>query len=202
MNAPTLSRLGAACGAAFSIVLFVAVGDGTQPYSNVRAVAGTAAIALAIPFIAYVYSLIRAAEGPDGWLAPAALVAGVAGIVLKLGSGAPELALHRANVGTGTSVYAAVNQLGDAETLLALFPLAIFCAAVAIVALRTRTLPRWLGVFAAVAAVALAVNGGLPTTESVPGFLLFLLWSLVASGYLMVRGRRAAVRSAEVAVEA
>ena len=33
MNQPTISRLGAACGAAFAIVLVVANGDGSQSAS-------------------------------------------------------------------------------------------------------------------------------------------------------------------------
>ena len=42
--------------------------------------------------------LLRAAEGADGWLAPTALAAGITGITLKLGSVAPELAMHRAHL--------------------------------------------------------------------------------------------------------
>ena len=96
MNQPALSRLGAACGAAFAIVLAVAAGNGDSTFSGPRAVAGIAAITLALPFVAYLYSVLRTAEGTDGWLAPAALASGIAGIVLKLGSGVPELAAHHA----------------------------------------------------------------------------------------------------------
>ena len=98
-----LSRIGAACGAVFAIVLTVAAGDGSQSFSGPRAVAGVAALTVAVPFIAYLCSVLRAAarEG-DGWLAHAALAAGIIGIVLKLGSGAPELALHQAHLVPGT----------------------------------------------------------------------------------------------------
>ena len=98
MNQPTLSRLGAACGAVFAIVLTVAAGNGDQSFSGPRAVAGVAAITLALPFIAYLCGVLREAERADGWLVSTAFAAGIAGIVLKLGSGAPELASHQAHL--------------------------------------------------------------------------------------------------------
>ena len=87
MNKPTLPRLGAACGGIFAIVLTVAAGNGNQSFSDPRAVAGIAAITLALPFIAYLCSVLREAEGADGWLVSTAFAAGITGIVLKLGSG-------------------------------------------------------------------------------------------------------------------
>jgi hypothetical protein len=53
MNQPTLSRLGAACGAVLAIVLVVANGDGSQPFSGPRALAGIAAVTLVVPVFAY-----------------------------------------------------------------------------------------------------------------------------------------------------
>jgi hypothetical protein len=184
----TLSRVGAACGAVFAIVLTVAAGDGSQSFSAPRAAAGVAAITLAVPFIAYLCGLLRAqaAEG-DRWLAGAAFAAGITGIVLKLGSGAPELALHKAHVVRGSQLYTAIDAIGGGATVLSLYPLAVFCAATAILAFRARALPRWLGAGAAVTAVALAVNGAFLGTDSVPALLLFLLWTLLASVYLLRR---------------
>jgi hypothetical protein len=192
MNQPTLSRLGAACGAVFAIVLVVANGDGSQSFSAPRAVAGIAALTLAVPFLAYLCSVLRTAEGADGWLAGAALAAGITGITLKLGSAAPELAMHRAHLAAGTPLHAAVDAIAGSATVLSLYPLAVFCAAVAIVGFRTRTraLPRWLAAGAAVTAVALAVNGGFLGTDSVPALLLFALWILLASVHLLRRGWR------------
>jgi len=187
MNQPALARLGAACGAVFAIVLTVASGDGSQSFSGPRAIAGVAAITLVVPFIAYLCSVMRAAEGPDGWLAGAALAAGITGIALKLGSGAPELALHRAHLAAGTSLHAAISALGDSVTVLSLYPLAVFCAFVAIAAFRTGVLPRWLAAVAAVTGAALAVNGGFLGTDFVPALLLFALWTLLTSVYLLRR---------------
>jgi hypothetical protein len=180
MNAPLLPRIGAGCGAVFAVVLFVAAGDGSS-FNTVRAVAAIAAITLAVPFMAYLSSVLRRAEGPDGWLANTALVAGATGITLKLGSVVPELAIHRIHAADGTALHDALNAMGGAATLLALYPLAVFAAATAIVALRTGALPRWLGVGAAVTAAALAVNAGFLGADFVPGLLVFILWSLLAS---------------------
>ena len=185
MNQPALARLGAACGAAFAIVLTVAAGNGNNEFSGPRAVAGVAAITLALPFVAYLYSVLRTAEGTDGWLAPAALATGIAGILLKLSSGVPELAAHHTHLTTSTQLGAAVQALADGATIFSLYPFAVFCAVTAIVAFRTRALPRWLAVGAAVTAAALAVNGAFLGAGSVPALLLFLLWTLVTSVYLL-----------------
>jgi hypothetical protein len=181
-----LPRLGAASGIVFPIAMFLAVGNGSH-FTPWRAVAATWALVLALPFLAYLYSLLRAAEGDGGWLSIAALVAGVSGVLLKLASHAPELAIHRDGIAKGTQLYKALDNTAGAATLMSLYPLAICCAAVAAIALRERVLPRWLGVFAAVTAVALVVNAGFVYASFVPALLLFLLWTLVTSMVLLRR---------------
>ena len=187
MNQSTLPRLGAACGAVFAIVLAVANGNGTQTFSGPRAIAGIAALTLALPFIAYLCSVLRQADGADGWLVSTALAAGITGIVLKLGSGAPDLAVHTAHLTAGTQLNTAIEAIANGATVLSLYPLAVFCTATAIVAFRTRALPRWLSVGAAVTAAALAINGGFLSTDSVPALLLFVLWTLLTSVHLLRR---------------
>jgi len=179
-------RLGAACGIVFPIGMFLAVGNGNN-FAPWRAVVATWALVLALPFLAYLYNLLRAAEGNGGWLSTTALVAGVSGVLLKLASHAPELAIHRDGIAKGTQLYKALDNTAGAATLMSLYPLAICCAAVAVIALRKRVLPRWLGIFAAVTAVALAVNAGFVYASFVPALLLFLLWTLVASIVLLRR---------------
>jgi hypothetical protein len=188
MNKVMLPRLGAACGGVFAVVLFVAAGNGDEPFSTPRAVAGVVAITLALPFVAYVSRVLRDADGGSGWLATAALAGGSIGIGLKLFSVVPELAVHRAHIADGTELHRAVQAMADGTTVLCLYPLAVFCAATAVVSLRERVLPRWLGVGAAVTAAALAVNGGFLDASFVPALLLFLVWSLAASVYLVRRG--------------
>jgi hypothetical protein len=195
MNSLVPSRVGAACGAVFAVVLFVAAGDGTAPFSGPRAAAGLAALTLAIPFICYLVGLLwSAAADGDRWLAGTAGAAGIAWVTLKLSSGAADLAVVQAHVAAGTSLHSALSELSDGVTVISLYPLAMFCAAVAIVAWRARAagvLPRWLAIGAGVTAIALAVNGALIHPGSVPAMLLFVLWTLVTSGSLLWRGRRA-----------
>jgi hypothetical protein len=179
-------RLGAACGIVFPIAMFLAVGNGSH-FTPWRAVAATWALVLALPFLAYLCSLLRTAEGEGGWLSTLALVAGVSGILLKLASHAPELAIHRDGINKGTQLYKALDNTAGAATLMSLYPLAICCAAVAVIALRERVLPRWLAIFAVVTAVALAVNAGFVYASFVPALLLFLLWTLVTSIVLIRR---------------
>ena len=190
MNKAILPRLGAACGAVFAIVLVVANGNGNHPFSGPRAIAGIAALTLVVPFLAYLCGLLRQAEGANGWLATTALAAGSTGITLKLASGAPELAIHRAHIAGGTPLHKALEDMAGGVTLLSLYPLAVFCAATAIIALRSGVLPRWLGVGAALTAAALAINGGFFNSTIVPALLLFALWTLLTSVHLVRRASR------------
>jgi len=131
MTSSLQARLGAGCGALFAVVLFVASGSGDHAFLAPRAVAGLGAIALFVPFLAYLCSLLRAAEGERGWLATTALVAGTVGITIKVVSVVPELALHRAHVADGTNLHKVFNAFGDGATVIALYPLAVACAAIA-----------------------------------------------------------------------
>ena len=186
MNRPMLPRLGAVCGIAFPITMFLAVGDGSH-FAAWRAVLATWALVLALPFLVYLWSLLRAAEADGDWLSTLALVAGVSGVLLKLASHAPELAIHRDGIEKGTQLYKALDNTAGAATLTSLYPLAVCCAAVAAIALREHVLPRWLGIFTAVTALALAVNAGFVFASFVPALLLFLLWTLITSIVLLRR---------------
>ena len=185
MNKPMLPLLGAACGIVFPIAMFLAVGDGNH-FAAWRAVIATWALVLFLPFLAYLCSLLRQAESDGGWLSTTALAAGASGVILKLASHAPELAIHRDQIVKGSQLYKALDNTAGAATLLSLYPLALCCAAVAVIALREGVLPRWLGIFTAVTAVALVVNAGFVFAGFVPAFLLFLLWTLV-TGLVLLR---------------
>ena len=182
MSNRTFPRLGAGCGALFAVALFVASGNSGHLY-----VVGLAAIVLFVPFLAYLCSVLREAEGPSGWLSTAALAAGLAGITIKLVSLAPEIANR--HLSHGTPAHRALQGIADAATVVSLYPLAVLLAAVAIVALRTGVLPRWLGFGAAATAIALAVNGSLIDAKFVPALVLFLLWTLIASVVLFRRAQ-------------
>jgi hypothetical protein len=197
MHAPIHPRLAATCGALFAVVLFVAAGDGKEAYLAPRAIAGLAALTLFIPFLAYLCSLLRAAEGSNGWLGSTALAAGITGITLKIAGVIPALALHRSHVAGGTTLHTLFDGVDNAATLIALYPLAVFCAATAMVALRTAVLPRRLGAGAAVTAAALAVNGAFLETSFVPALLLFVVWTLITSLHVLPKTWREPARVAQ-----
>jgi type II secretory pathway component PulF len=141
-----------------------------------------------------VCSLLRAADEGRGWLTQAAFGAGLMGMTIKVMSGVPEVAergLPRAG-----QAYLALQAIANAATIVALYPFAVFTAIVAVQALRTGALPRWLAAFAGLTAVALAVNGSFLHAGTVPGLLLFVVWAFVAGITLFLRetwrGRAAA----------
>jgi hypothetical protein len=84
-----------------------------------------------------------------------------------------------------------LQAVADGATIISLYPLAVCCAAVAALAFRTRALPRWLAAGAGITAVGLAVNGAFIQASSVPAMLLFVLWTLLTSGYLTLQAWRA-----------
>lgn len=186
MTKPLLPRLAAACGIVFPIAMFLAVGNGNN-FAPWRAVVSTWALVLFLPFLAYLCSLLWTAERDGRWLAALALIGGLSGVLLKLISHVPELAIHQDHLAKGTPLYKALDHMAGAATTLSLYPLAISMAAVAIVSLRTHVLPRWIAGFAAVTAVALVINGGFVFASFVPALLLFLLWTLVTGVVLLRR---------------
>lgn len=186
MTNQMMPRAGAGCGALFAVGLTVA----SNGSADANYIAGGAALALFLPFLAYLCSLLREAEGEHGWLAPAALAAGIAGITIKLASGAPEIAAnHLAN----GAVHNALQDIANVATVTSMYPLALLLAAVAVITLRTRALSRWLGYGAAVTAAALAVNAGFLYATIVPAFLLLAIWTLAASAVLFVKAKSRAV---------
>src|SRR2546423_12168573 len=144
MTTPPFARLGAACGIIFAVGMFLTAGS-----FGLRGL-GLAAIVVFIPFLAYLCSVLRQAEGSGGWLAQVAFAGGLSGITLKLASIAPEIATHRFHIAGGTQLHDGLQGVADAATDISLYPLAVMLAATAVVALRTQALPPWLGVGAAV----------------------------------------------------
>lgn len=187
------SRLAAACGAVFAVLLFAAAGDGG--YAPAREVLAMIALGLAIPFVWQVGRVLGSATADSAGLAGAAATAGAAGIVIKMASGAPEVAMHAASLRAGTPAYEALSKLAEATTVISLVPLAVFCALTAVLALGSGVLPRWLAIASGVTAVALAANSVVVDASFVPAVLLFLLWSLLTSIHLVLAGspRRAKV---------
>ncbi len=170
MQTKTTARIGAGCGIVFPVALVVGRDRGFP-----LALAG---LVLFVPFLAYVCSLLRRGEGEDGWLTPAAFGAGLMGMTLKVVSGVPEVAYR--GIPTGSQAHRALEGIANAATVVSLYPFAVFTAIVAVQALRTGVLPRWLGAFAGLTAIALAVNGSFLHAGTVPALLLFVVWTFVA----------------------
>jgi len=181
----------AATGAVFAVVLTVANGSGGD-LSAPQHIAASVALTLLVPFAAYVGAVLRsrATTSTDAWLATTAVAGGCVGACMKLLSDAPELARTGHGVAAGGQVSLGLTAIADSITILALFPLALFCLAVGAVAVRTGALPRWLAFGALLAGVSLAVNGCFLHTENVPALLLLSLWCLLTSVHLMRAGQR------------
>ena len=148
-NSPATFPRRVRCGAVFAVVLFVATGDGSQPFSGPRAVAGLAALTLAIPFLGYLVTGSLAGRLSGSWCGAAAgspaprSARGSPGRTQARQRGT-ELAMVKAHVAAGSELHAALAAIADGATVISLFPLAVCCAAIAVLAFRSRALPRWL----------------------------------------------------------
>jgi uncharacterized membrane protein required for colicin V production len=140
-------------------------------------------------FAARLWLTLRTAEGAGGWLSALALASAVlAGAFWLAGLASFNAIYTRAGKGLEPSEAATLSDLGFAFFIRALSAaLSLFLAASAIVSLRTRALPRWLGWVAGAVALVLQVpvvtrgNRGLFIVEA-----LVLLW-VFATGVVLFR---------------
>jgi len=183
MNERILPRLGAASGALFVVLLFGPSSSGSD--ATIVIVLELIGLLLFIPFLGYLCSVLREAEGPRGWLATAAFGAGLVDVTIKLGSIAPGKAAD--SFDDATAMHQALEDMNSIAFIVTMLPLSILTAAAAVIILKTGVLPRALGWLAAVTAPALLVNGMFLDAEFGPAFLLFMLWVLLASVVLTVR---------------
>jgi hypothetical protein len=127
------------------------------------------ASALLLVFVGGLRAFLARAEGQDGRLASVVVAAGAvaAGLVLVQAAIVVALTALRGNevgVHAQGSAWAAraLFYLEGAVTDMVLFPFAVLLAAAAVVLLRTRVLPAWLGWVGAALAVLLGVLGRRP----------------------------------------
>ncbi len=188
-------RAGAACGILYVVLIL----SGNSVYESGNETVGLlmelAGMILFVPFLGYLWSVLRQAEGEDGWLSATALAAGLMGITIKFASIAPVLAAN--NLEEGTPLYRSLGLIGDVSFNLSVFPFAVLVAAVAIVALKTRVLPAWISWMGAVTAPALLVNASFFGADFILAFLIFVLWVILLSAVLTWRA--GSLRSAETA---
>jgi hypothetical protein len=178
-------RLGAISGLLYVVLLFGA--PGIPVGEDAHTVVEMAGLLLFIPFLGYLFSVLRRAEGEGGWLSATAFGAGLLSLTIKLGSAAPSLAARDLEEGP---LHTALQTMNGVAFVLSMLPLGVLVAAVAILALKTRVLPLWLGLMSAVTAPALLVNGTFFEAEFVPAFLLFALWMVLTSVVLTLRAGR------------
>jgi len=187
MERRILPRLGAVCGILYVVLILV----GNSVYESGNETVGLPmeliGMLLFIPFLGYLYSLMRRAEGEDGWLSATAFGAGLVEFTIKLVSVIPAFAAR--TEGLSPQVHQALESMGNFAYIITMLPVGVMMAAVAIVILKTRVLPLWLGLLAAITAPACLVNGMFFDADFGPAFLLFLLWIALSSVVLTLRGR-------------
>ncbi len=209
-----LTRLGAACGAAY-IVLAILANDvlrSSSPDSTASAhtigvwwrshppttaewalvfLELLALLCFPIYVVVLAWVLQRADRGRT-WLPGAVLATGLLSAVVKLVSAVPMIALAwRADDGISDSLATAMVDMGQAAFVLTWALDAVMLAAAGGVILSTRCLPRWLGWWGLVTAPLLLATVPFAMVGP-PTFLLALIWILATSVTLVVRGDRAA----------
>ncbi len=185
-------QLGALSGVLYVLLLMGSTSTGSD--AQIVIILELIAILLFLPFLGYLYSVLRRAEGEGAWLSATAFGAGLVDLTIKLGSIAPGFASR--TEGLDPQLHQALEKMNSVAFIVTMLPLGVMMAAVATVALKTRVLPLWLGLLAAITAPACLVNGMFLDAEFGPAFLLFLLWVMLASIVLTLRAGRATVEAA------
>jgi hypothetical protein len=213
----TLARLGAASGL-FGFVLAIgaivvsastgtaaanpgaSMGEIARAYANVPshlvwvgAYLQVLALLLLFGFTSYVgVVLSQASSASSKWLATAATDAGQGFVLVTLvGFAIGGAARFRAGPGLDMSVAMALFDVHVAIYVVSWALSVVFLGAAAMVGLRTRALPGWLSIAAALVAVINMAAVALPTTPlaAFPNLLMWL-WTLAASIALAVRASR------------
>ena len=183
MPSPTRSRLGAASGIAY--VLGILSLNSADQNSNLVLGGEVVALMLFVPFLAYLWTQIRANDSSRDWLATTALGAGVVAIAIKLAGVLPAILVEQGDL--TPAIGAAFTRFGDLSFMVSMIPMGFALAAVAAIVLRSGVLPAWLGWSAAAIAPLLVANGFDLGSEFGPAFILFLLWTLVTA-IVLLRG--------------
>ena len=150
-----------------------------------------AGLLMLVLLAARIASRIRDVQ-PGWWLPAAALGIAVAGVTVKVGSFAPGLAaleIDRFDPATVT----ALLSINDAAVGVAGALDGAFVLLLGLGALAVRALPRWLASLTLVAGLAYVASFALPALDSLQ--LVFFVWLLTVSGWLLLRGDRTAAES-------
>ena len=176
-------RLGAASGMLFVVLLLG--GDNALVSDGVGLVIELFGLILFVPFLGYLFAVLRRAEGGEGWLSATAFGAGLLAFALKLAS-APPVIVARGG-GVGTQIEDTLTAMNNASFILTLLPLGVMVAAASAVVIKTKILPIWLGWAGALTAIALLVNSAFLNAGFGLAFIFFMLWTVVTSAILTRR---------------
>lgn len=179
----TASRLGAASGIAY--VSSILVLNSAESDGNLVLGAEMLALLLFVPFLAYLWSVLRGLDAPGRWLSTTALCAGIVAINVKLMGVLPDIVARRGEA--DGELAATLTRLGEVSFMASFAPLGLCLAATAAIIIRSQVLPSWLGWSAAAVAPLLIANSFDLGAEFGPAFLLFLVWTLLAS-LVLLRG--------------
>lgn len=142
-------------------------------------------LALFVVFIAYLWGVLRQAEGDPGWLSMLACAGGLLSVALKIASFPfTEAILMRADIGRDPQLARVLFDMGDAAFVHHLAALGLMLVPSALIIIRTGVLPRWTGVLAAVVGTTLLATEALPDLLNI-GQLGFIVW-IVPTGTIML----------------
>jgi hypothetical protein len=146
-------------------------------------------------FIGALWEALSHHEGEPSWLSLVAFACGVTGIATMLGGGGWELALLRIDEGMEHQVVRLLFDQGNFAFANLWVSLAGMLLATAVVAIRDGALPRWLGWFGLVLAMAFLLARAVWFTASGIKFMpyvLFWFWLIATSIALVRRARNVA----------
>jgi hypothetical protein len=214
MNKLTVAdRIGAACGAAYVLLILVGNGIAVSGESNtptgkqvlqyaqdlVDSPAKQAGMAMEVLgfvalafFLAWIVPALRRAGGVAPWLANVVMIGGLATLAVKVGTIAPEAAVMAGRHTLDPDTAKALYDIAGAGFVISFLPFAIFMIGIGATVLTNG----YLGRFAGWSAIVLGVLGlvVVATARSLDAnpmpFMLGLLWILVVSIRVAWKGPR------------
>jgi hypothetical protein len=214
-TSPLTDRIGAACGAAY--VVLITVGNaiavsgqsntptGTQvlQYADETAASTVRQIGMAMEvlgfvafafFLAWLVPALRSAAGRAPWLADVVLIGGLGTLAVKIGSIAPEVAVDAGRKTMDPDLAKALYDIAAGAFVISFLPFAILMLGLGASVLSSGYLGRfagWSAVVLGVLGLAVVVTADSVDANPMP-FMLGLLWILVVSVRLAWKGARRA----------